>query len=140
MRYLLDTCAVSELVARQPNEGVIRWIDSVDPEAVYLSVITIGEIRKGIEKLSESKRKSMLQEWLTGDLFIRFSGRILSIDLDVILAWGRMTGRLELSGRKMGAMDSLIAAIALSGNLSLVTRNEDDFKHTGIRVVNPWRA
>jgi toxin FitB len=140
MRYLLDTCALSELVARQPNQGVIRWIDGVDPEAVYLSVITVGEIRKGIEKLPDSKRKSMLQEWLTGDLFIRFSGRILSIDLDVILAWGRMTGRLELNGRKMGAMDSLIAAIALSGNLSLVTRNEVDFKHAGIRVVNPWTA
>lgn len=139
MRYLLDTCAISELVAKQPNQRVIDWIDSVDPETVHLSVITIGEIRKGIEKLPDSKRKSTLQEWLVGELFIRFSGRILPIDLDVILAWGQMTGHLELSGKKMAAMDSLMAAIALSGNLRLVTRNEDDFKHAGIRIVNPWK-
>jgi predicted nucleic acid-binding protein len=139
MRYLLDTCAISELVAKRPNQRVIDWIDSIDPEAVHLSVITIGEIRKGIEKLRDSKRKSMLHEWLVGELFVRFSDRILPIDLDVILVWGQMMGRLELSGKKMAAMDSLIAAIALSGNLHLVTRNEDDFKHAGIQIVNPWK-
>jgi len=139
MKYLLDTCAISELVAKRPNQRVIDWMDSIDPEAVHLSVITIGEIRKGIEKLPDSKRKSMLQEWLVGELFVRFSDRILPIDLDVILVWGQMIGRLELSGKKMAAMDSLIAAIALSGNLHLVTRNEDDFKHAGIRIVNPWK-
>lgn len=139
MRYLLDTCAISELVAKQPNQGVIDWIDGVDPETVHLSVITIGEIRKGIEKLPDSKRKSTLQEWLEGELFVRFSGRILPIDLDVILVWGQMTGYLELSGKKMAAMDSLMAAIALSGNLRLVTRYEGDFKHVGIQIVNPWK-
>jgi tRNA(fMet)-specific endonuclease VapC len=128
------------LVAKQPDQRVVDWIDGVDPEAVHLSVITIGEIRKGIEKLPDSKRKSVLEDWLTGELFVRFSGRILAIDLDVILAWGRMIGRLELSGKRMGAMDSLIAAVALSGNLSLVTRNEDDFRYAGVRIVNPWKA
>jgi toxin FitB len=136
MRYLLDTCAISELVAKRP---IIDWIDSIDPEAVHLSVITIGEIRKGIEKLPDSKRKLMLQEWLVGELFVRFNDRILSIDFDVILVWGQMIGRLELRGKKMAAMDSLIAAIALSGNLTLVTRNEDDFKHADIHIVNPWK-
>lgn len=139
MRYLLDTCVISELVAKRPNQRITDWIDGVDPEAVHLSVITIGEIRKGIEKLPDSKRKSMLQEWLVGELFVRFSDRILPIDLDVILVWGQMIGRLELSGKKMAAMDSLIAALALSGNLSLVTRNEDDFKYAGIQIVNPWK-
>lgn len=139
MRYLLDTCAISELVAKRPNQRVIDWIDSVEPEAVHLSVITIGEIRKGIEKLPDSRRKSVVQEWLVGELFVRFSDRILPIDLDVILVWGQMIGRLELIGKKMAAMDSLIAAIALSGNLQLVTRNEDDFKHAGIQIVNPWK-
>ena len=81
----------------------------------------------------------MLQEWLVGELFVRFHDRILPIDLDVILVWGQMIGRLELTGKKMAAMDSLIAAIALSGNLRLVTRNEDDFKHAGIQIVNPWK-
>ena len=139
MRYLLDTCAISELVARRPNQQVIDWIDGLDPEAVHLSVITIGEIRKGIEKLLDSKRKSMLQEWLLDELIVRFHDRILPIDLDVILVWGQMIGRLELIGKKMAAMDSLIAAIALSKNLRLVTRNEDDFKHAGIQIVNPWK-
>jgi len=139
MRYLLDTCAISELVAKRPNQQVIDWIDGLDPEAVHLSVITIGEIRKGIEKLPDSKRKSVLQEWLVNELFVRFHDRILPIDLDVILVWGQMIGRLELIGKKMAAMDSLIAAIALSGNLRLVTRNEDDFKHAGIQIVNPWK-
>ena len=77
MRYLLDTCVISELVATKPNQHVVDWIDGIDSEAVYLSVITIGEIRKGIEKLSDSKRKSMLQEWLEGELLVRFSGGIL---------------------------------------------------------------
>jgi toxin FitB len=139
MRYLLDTCAISELVVKRPNQRFIDWIDGVDPEAVHLSVITIGEIRKGIEKLPDSKRKLMLQEWLVGELFVRFNDRILSIDFDVILVWGQMIGRLELRGKKMAAMDSLIAAIALSGNLTLVTRNEDDFKHADIHIVNPWK-
>jgi toxin FitB len=139
MRYLLDTCAISELVAKRPNQRFIDWIDGVDPDAVHLSVITIGEIRKGIEKLPDSKRKLMLQEWLVGELFVRFNDRILSIDFDVILVWGQMIGRLELRGKKMAAMDSLIAAIALSGNLTLVTRNEDDFKHADIHIVNPWK-
>lgn len=88
MRYLLDTCVVSELVARDPNQQVVDWIDGVDPEAVSLSVITIGEIRKGIEKLADSKRKSMLQQWLEDELLVRFSGRILPIDSGVMLTWG----------------------------------------------------
>jgi len=140
MRYLLDTCVVSELVARDPNQQVIDWIDGVDPEAIYLSVITIGEIRKGIEKLADSKRKSMLQQWLEDELLVRFSGRILPIDSGVMLTWGQMIGRLELSGKKMAAMDSLIAAIVSHRNLILVTRNEGDFQHSGVQIVNPWKA
>lgn len=81
----------------------------------------------------------MLQEWPEGDLFIRFGDRILPIDPDVILIWGQMIGRLEMSGKKMAAMDSLIAAIALSGNLKLVACNEDDFELAGIQIINPWK-
>ena len=138
MRYVLDTCVISDLVAKQPNQRVLDWIDTLEPEMVYLSVITIGEIRKGIEKLPDSKRKTTLREWLEDDLLMRFSGRILPIDSDVMLSWGALIGRLELSGKKMAAMDSLIAAQVVHGKFSLVTRNEDDFKYAGIRIVNPW--
>ena len=140
MRYVLDTCVISELAARQPNQRVLDWIDTLEPEMVFLSMITIGEIRKGIEKLPDSKRKTTLQEWLEDELLIRFSGRILPIDSDVMLSWGALVGRLELSGKKIAAMDSLIAAQVVHGNLSLVTRNEDDFKYAGITIVNPWKA
>lgn len=138
MKYLLDTCVISELVARNPLGKVVEWIDRIDPEQVYLSVVTIGEIRKGIQKLPDSQRKTALQEWLTHDLLDRFQGRILPIDTEVMLTWGRLVGNLELQGKKMAAMDSLIAAIVLHDGLTLVTRNEEDFKHAGIPLANPW--
>ncbi len=135
---LLDTCVISELVAKQPDEKVIEWIDNIEQENIYLSVITIGEIYKGIEKLPESKRKDSLQQWLNDELLIRFGGKILAIDTHVMLVWGELTGRLEIEGKKMPAMDSLIAAIAIHNNCSLVTRNEDNFKYAGLTIVNPW--
>ena len=138
MKYLLDTCVISELVARNPLGKVIEWLDGLDPEHVYLSAVTIGEIRKGIQKLPDSQRKATLQEWLDNDLLDRFQGRILPIDTEVMLTWGRLVGDLELQGKKMAAMDSLIAAIALHGRLTLATRNEEDFKYTEIPLVNPW--
>jgi predicted nucleic acid-binding protein len=139
MKYLLDTCVISELVAKRLNQKVIDWIDQLDPDSVYLSVITIGEIRKGIEKLPDSPRKATLQAWLTDELLVRFNGRILPIDIAVILVWGQLIGRLELKGKKMAAIDSLIAASALHNKCELVTRNEDDFKHAGVKIVNPWK-
>ncbi|MGF1677060.1 MAG: type II toxin-antitoxin system VapC family toxin [Rivularia sp. (in: cyanobacteria)] len=139
MKYLLDTCVISELIAKQPAEKVINCIDNIEQESVYLSVITIGEIYKGIKKLPESKRKEILQEWLNDELLIRFRGKILTIDTDVMLVWGELTGRLEVEGKKMPAMDSLIAAIAIHNNYSLVNRNEDDFKYAGLIIVNPWK-
>jgi predicted nucleic acid-binding protein len=139
MKYLFDTCVISELVAKRPNQKVIDWIDQLDPDSVYLSVITIGEIRKGVEKLPDSPRKATLQAWLTDELLVRFNGRILPIDIAVILVWGQLIGRLELKGKKMAAIDSLIAASALHNKCELVTRNEDDFKHAGVKIVNPWK-
>jgi len=139
MNYLLDTCAISELVAKQPNQKVVEWIDSIEEARLYLSVVTIGEIRKGIEKLPDSRRRTVLEEWLNDQLLIRFTGRIVPIDIGVMLRWGQLTGALEVTGKTMPAIDSLIAAIALYGNFSLVTRNEDDFKYAGIPIVNPWQ-
>lgn len=138
MKYLLDTCVISELVAKKPSPKVLRWIDSIESDNVYLSVITIGEIRKGIEKLPDSQRRTTLQAWLTEDLLARFGGRILSIDAEVVLVWGQLAGSLESEGKKMAAIDSLIVASALYNHCTLVTRNEADFKHTGIAIINPW--
>ncbi|HYP38901.1 MAG TPA: type II toxin-antitoxin system VapC family toxin [Chloroflexia bacterium] len=139
MKYLLDTNVISELVARRPSQPVLQWIDALDADSLYLSVITIGELRKGIEKLPNSPRKNALSAWLADDLLVRFGGRVLSVDVDVMLTWGELTGRMERSGRRLPAIDSLIAALAIHHNCSLVTRNEDDFKDTGVTVLNPWK-
>jgi predicted nucleic acid-binding protein len=138
MRYLLDTCVISDLVARQPDSGLVEWIDGIAEEKLYLSAITIGEIKKGIEKLPDSKRRSELTKWLEDELLIRFKDKILPIDVNVMLVWGALTANLEKHGTKMPAIDSLIAATAVHGKLNLVTRNETDFEHTDVPVINPW--
>lgn len=139
MKYLLDTCLISELVVKAPNLRVVQWVDEQDPANLFLSVITIGEISKGIAKLIDSRRKQKLESWLQNELLQRFAQNILLIDSDVMLTWGRLIAALELKGRKMALMDSLIAALALHGNLQLVTRNENDFINAGISILNPWK-
>ena len=138
MTYLLDTCLISELVAKQPNQKVLDWVDAQVPETLYLSVITIGEIARGICKLTPSKRKESLTTWLNETLPNRFENRILTIDVSTMVLWGNLICQLEQNGRPLPAMDSLIAAIALQHSLSLVTRNEKDFAGTGLIIVNPW--
>ncbi|NOH03731.1 MAG: type II toxin-antitoxin system VapC family toxin [Chloroflexi bacterium] len=138
MKYLLDTCVISELVSKQPNPKVIEFVDSLDQEDIYLSVITVGEIAKGIEKLPRSKRKEELLNWLGEDLLIRFEGNIISLDVRVLIRWGELSAKLEGIGITLPAMDALIAATALTYNMAVVTRNENDFENTGVEVVNPW--
>jgi len=140
MKYLLDTCVVSELVAKQPNPRVLEWIDSVDQDGVYLSVITIGELTKGIEKLPNSKRKQELSDWMENELLVRFQDKVIALGVDILVHWGTMVARLEAKGRTLPAMDSLIAASALEKGLTLVTRNEADFDGTGVEIVNPWKG
>lgn len=136
MNYLLDTCVISELVAKEPDPQVVNRVDQIDDKHLYLSVITIGEIQRGIAKLPESHRKHRLEEWLQEDLLRRFQGRILPLSLDVMLTWGRLTAQ----GRTLPAIDSLIAATALHHQLCLVTRNVKDFDGTGVQLLNPWEA
>lgn len=138
MNYLIDTCVVSELSSRQPNPAVVAWVDGIDDERMFLSVITIGEVKRGVEKLPESVRKKVLDDWLNHDLLVRFEGRILSVDAPVMLAWGTLYASLERVGRPMPAIDSLIAAQALHFKLRLVTRNVADFAASGVEIVNPW--
>lgn len=140
MTYLLDTCVISELAAKRPAPEVERWIKGIDPESVFLSAVTIGEIRKGIEKVQDFKRKAVLDAWLHDELLIRFRSRLAVLDVGVFLEWGALVGRLESRGTPMPAMDSLIAATALHGRFVLVTRNEDDFVNAGVRLLNPWKS
>lgn len=138
MTYLLDTCVISELVAKRPNPSVVTWIDTQLPTDLHLSVITIGEIAKGTSKLAPSRRKDSLTTWLNQTLPNRFGERILGIDAATMMLWGDMVGRLEKQGTPMPLLDSLIAAIAIQNSLQLVTRNIDDFAATEIVMLNPW--
>ena len=140
MRYLLDTCVISELVAKQPDPRVLEWIDAIDADSIYISVITVGEITKGIEKLPSSKRRQELSDWLENELLIRFQDNLIELDVDILIQWGRLNARLEISGQRAPAIDSLIAATALEHELILVTRNESDFAGTGVEILNPWKA
>lgn len=138
MNYILDTNVVSELVAQDPDHHLIHWIDSVDPARIFLSVITIGEIKKGIEKLPDSRRKQSLSAWLEQDLLVRFGGHILPIDTAVMMTWGQLMADLEKKGSPMPAVDSLLAATAYLSGYTLVTRNTADFAAADIAVINPW--
>ena len=139
MKALLDTCMISELASKKPNPKAVEFIDSLDPEDVYLSVVTIGEIVKGIEKLPKSRRKTDLHNWLKEDLLVRFEGNILALDTDTLIEWGALTARLESAGKPMPAIDSLIAATTLSKKMTLVTRNVSDFEDSSAEIVNPWK-
>jgi len=138
VRYLLDTCVISALVVKRPAEHVVEWVDALDPDAVYLSVITIGEIQKGIERSPKSRRRAQLEAWLADELLGRFSGRVVPLDEDVLRTWGRLTASLEARGINLPAIDTLLAASALHGDFVLVTRNEADFAATGVHIHNPW--
>lgn len=138
MKYLLDTNVISELIKREPNPGVARWIDQHDEYTLFLSVITFGELQKGISKLSDSSRAERLQRWVDKDLAKRFDGRILPINLDVISTWGRIQGDTEKNGVKLPVMDSLIAATAITHNLIVLTRNVQDLERCRASVHNPW--
>ena len=138
MKYLLDTCTISELVKKNPNKKVRQWIQGCDEDAIYLSVLTIGEIQKGIAKLAEGKRKTRIQQWFDNDLHDRFTGRIIPITEEVASTWGLIMAEAETRGKPVPSIDSLIAATAIAYNLTIITRNTDDMAGTGARVLNPW--
>lgn len=138
MTYLLDTCVISEFTRRQPNDRVVHWLSEADEATLYLSVLTLGEIQHGIERLEDTPRKEELRRWLVNDLLIRFEGRILPLETHILLRWGELVGKLEREGKKLPVMDGLLAATALTHDLIFVTRNTADFVHTGIRLFNPW--
>ncbi|NBC27691.1 MAG: PIN domain-containing protein [Bacteroidetes bacterium] len=138
MSYLIDTCCISELVKKKPNPNVVKWFTDQDELSMYLSVITFGELRKGIEKLPDSKKKKELNRWLKEDLNQRFKNRILDITIEEVNKWGEILAATEKDGRPLPAIDSLIAATALVHDLSVVTRNTQDMEGSGVEVINPW--
>jgi predicted nucleic acid-binding protein len=140
MSFLLDTNVVSELIARRPDPNVIHWVEGQDTETVFLSVITVGELNRGIQRLPDSRRKKALANWLTGDLLVRFDDRVLPLDVPVMMTWGGLVARMEADGQQIPAIDSLLAATAAQHGLVMATRNVRDFKPTGISIINPWEA
>ena len=138
MKFLLDTCLISELLKKKPDAAVLRWLDERDEQSLFLSVLTLGELQKGISKLSPGARQDDLQAWIEHDLVERFEGRILDLDLETALIWGKLQGEAELNGEKLPVMDSLIAATAAAHGLVVVTRNIKDIERCRARVFNPW--
>ena len=138
MKFLLDTCVISELASRHPNEQVIGWLGRQDPESLYLSFVTVGEIKKGIAKRGGDARAIALEKWLQTEILGSFADRILPVEKNVSLVWGRICGDAERVGRKRPAVDALIAATALVHGMKLVTRNVDDMVGMGVPIFNPF--
>ncbi len=138
MKYLLDTCVISETFRRKPNKNVISWIQKQNEESLYLSVLTFGEIEKGVEKELNKTRKRNLKLWAEKDLAQRFEGRIIPIDLNIATKWGTVQAAAELIGKPMPAIDGLIAVSGLVHNCTVVTRNTSDMKQSSVELLNPW--
>ena len=135
MSYLIDTNVISELARPKPAKAVLAWFDSPPSEALNISVLTLGEIRKGIEQMPDGTRREKLRVWLEHDLIEWFGDRVLPIDIAVSDRWGRLVAQM---GRPVPSIDSLLAATALHHELRMVTRNQKDFDYPGLEVVNPW--
>ena len=138
--YLLDTNCISELVRLKPEPSVIVWMQATDETLLYLSVLTLGEIRRGLAGLPQGQRRTHLETWLEIELRARFAGRILPIDVSVADRWGILAASAKRDGKTLSTINGLLAATALHYNLAVVSRNVSDFADTRVQVLNPWRA
>ena len=138
MNYLLDTCLLSELRKPEPDPGVVAWVSDIDETRLFVSVLCLGEIQKGVAKLEDGRRKNAFQHWLEHDLLARFEGRILPLNLDMALEWGLVSAANESRGKPAPVVDALLAVTAIVRNLTLVTRNDKDFAGFPVKVINPW--
>ena len=137
MSYLIDTNVLSELRRKQPDPQVVAWLQARPPQSLFLSVLTLGEIRKGIEKVADLGRQQALLDWLEVELPNYFLGRLLNIDAHTADRWGRL---MASAGRPLPAIDGLLAATALQHDLTLVTRNIKDFAGLQVKLISPWEA
>jgi predicted nucleic acid-binding protein len=135
LKYLLDTNVLSELFKKQPESKVVEWVAAADRESLFLSVLTLGEIRKGVEGMEKGSRKARLIQFLEKDLSAQFGERILAVDAETAETWGVLEAR---SPRPLPTVDALLAATALAHNLTLVTRNTQDFHFQSLKLLNPW--
>ena len=136
--FLLDTNTISELIRPRPEPKVVSWFEKTDENLFYLSVLTLGEIRKGVSALSDSKRRVAIEAWLEKDLHNRFEGRILPISEAIADRWGALAGQALTKKKLIPVIDGLLAATAIHHNLTFITRNTKDVGDTGVSVFNPW--
>jgi predicted nucleic acid-binding protein len=136
--FLLDTNVISELIKPKPEPKVAAWIDATDENLLFLSVLTLGEIRKGVVLLPRGARRTALDAWLSNELPLRFSDRILGVDLEIADRWGHLSGATGAKGVQVSVIDGLLAATAIQHGLTLVTRDTRDVAATGVAVFNPW--
>lgn len=135
MSYLIDTNVLSELRRKAPDPRVVAWLQARPRQSLFLSVLTLGEIRKGLERVPEPARKQALLDWLEVELPNYFVGRVLAIDAATADRWGRLMAQ---AARPLPAIDALLAATALHNDLALVTRNTKDFAGLDVPLINPW--
>lgn len=134
---LLDTCVLSEQLKPLPDPSCVHWLDSIPEDAVYIPAFTLGELKRGIERLEPGSKRNLLEIWLE-QLNARFAGKIVGFDGQTALVWGALSARLAALGTPMPLMDSLIAACALRLGATLATRNVADFARAGVELLNPW--
>jgi predicted nucleic acid-binding protein len=138
--FLIDTNCISEPFRPRPDPRVLAWLQNADERLLYLSVLTIGEIRRGIALLPQSQRRARLEIWLEAELLSRFFDRILPVTRAIADRWGLLDATLRMRGRILPAVDGLLAATAVHHNLTVVSRNVGDFAATQVPVLNPWEA
>ncbi len=140
MTFLLDTNVISEWVKPRPDINVVAWLADVDEDRVFLSVASFAELRHGIERMPEGRRRERLTSWLAEDLPLRFEGRVVGIDRAVAEAWGVIVAHSQKAGATISAMDAFFAATAQQRDLTLVTRDVQDFGTLDIALLNPWSS
>jgi len=138
MKYLLDTCIISEMFKPKPERNVVEWLLDQNETDLYVSVLTFGELHRGIERLPVSRKKEGLHAWVENDLKERFLNRTLDINIMVAKTWGRIQGLAEKKGKPMPVIDSLIAATGIAYGLIVVTRDTADMEESGAGLFNPW--
>ena len=139
MSFLLDTNVLSELIRPAPDANLVNWLSGLDEEEMYMSVVSVAEIRRGIEQLAPGRRRTRLLEWLESELIDRFDNRVVQIDRRVATAWGVLMQRAEAAGLPSSVMDGFVAASAAVHGFTIATRDRRDFAGFGIALLDPWQ-